>query len=352
MMNTTKAGKRFGRGQPRTGWGVRRARRAPAVLFAVLPLAAAAFSGDARAGDYPNAPITVIVPTSAGGGMDLMARVVSMKMGQLLKTSFVVENVPGANGIIGAVRVANAAPDGYTILLGQTSQMVINPYLYSNVSYDTFKSFAPVVRLSNAPNVVVVPRQSPFQSLADIVAAARKANAQGKSLNLATPGSGTVSHLTSVLFQQAAHIQLSHIPYKGANSAITDTIAGRDDLMMSSIPTSFGQIKAGQLRAVAVSADKRSTSLPEVPTIAEAGYPGFNAGTWYGFFVPAKTPQAVVDLLNKVANEALQSPDVVKTIQSDGGDVIGGSSKDFLAVLTEDAAKWSKAVKESGAKVD
>ncbi|MFC4273967.1 Bug family tripartite tricarboxylate transporter substrate binding protein [Achromobacter aloeverae] len=323
-----------------------------AALSLLLPLACACAAGAARAGGYPSAPITVIVPTSAGGGMDLMARVVSMKMGQLLKTSFVVENVPGANGIIGAARVANAAPDGYTILLGQTSQMVINPYLYSNVSYDTFKSFVPVVRLSNAPNVVVVPNESPFHSLTDIVAAARKANAQGKSLNLATPGSGTVSHLTSVLFQQAARIEFSHIPYKGASSAITDTIAGRDDLMMSSIPTSFGQIKAGQLRAVAVSADKRSTSLPDVPTIAEAGYPGFNAGTWYGFFVPAKTPPHIVDLLNKAANEALQSPDVVKTIQSDGGDVIGGTSQAFMAVLEEDAAKWSKAVKESGAKVD
>ncbi|WP_454688655.1 Bug family tripartite tricarboxylate transporter substrate binding protein [Achromobacter aloeverae] len=350
-MNTTKTRRLPGRDRP----GARRGRRASALLHAilpVLPLALAGLAGEAHAGGYPGAPVTVIVPTGAGGGMDLMARVVSVKMGQLLKTSFVVENVPGANGIIGAVRVANAAPDGYTVLLGQTSQMVINPYLYSNVSYDTFKSFIPVIRLSNAPNVVVVPTRSPFRTLADIVAAARKANAQGKNLNLATPGSGTVSHLTSVLFQQAAGIQLSHIPYKGASSALTDTIAGRDDLMMSSIPTSFGQIKAGQLRAVAVSADRRSASLPDVPTIAEAGYPGFNAGTWYGFFVPAKTPQAVVDTLNEAANEALRSPDVVKTIQADGGEVIGGSSKAFLAVLHEDAAKWSKAVKESGARVD
>ncbi|OZI37537.1 hypothetical protein CAL29_03775 [Bordetella genomosp. 10] len=350
-MNTTKTRRLPGRDWP----GARRGRRAGVSLRAILPvlsLALAGLAGEARAGGYPGAPVTVIVPTGAGGGMDLMARVVSVKMSQLLKTSFVVENVPGANGIIGAVRVANAAPDGYTVLLGQTSQMVINPYLYSNVSYDTFKSFIPVIRLSNAPNVVVVPTHSPFRTLADIVAAARKANAQGKNLNLATPGSGTVSHLTSVLFQQAAGIQLSHIPYKGASSALTDTIAGRDDLMMSSIPTSFGQIRAGQLRAVAVSADRRSASLPDVPTIAEAGYPGFNAGTWYGFFVPAKTPQAVVDILNEAANEALRSPDVVKTIQADGGEVIGGSSKAFLAVLHEDAAKWSKAVKESGARVD
>jgi tripartite-type tricarboxylate transporter receptor subunit TctC len=322
------------------------------IARACLVLACCLVAATARAGAYPDAPIKLIVPTSPGGGMDLMARVLSMKMGALLNSSFVVENIPGANGNIGAAKVARADPDGYTLLLGQTSQFVINPFLYSNLPYDAFKDFIPVVLMSNAPNVIVVPANSPLHTLADIVTAAKKANASGHKLNLATPGSGTVSHLTGVLFQQSAGIELEHIPYKGAATAITDTIAGRDDLFMSSVPTSFGQIKAGLLRPVAVSADKPSSSLPDVPTIGDSGYPGFNAGTWYGLFVPAKTPSSVVAALNAAANEALKSPDVIKTIQTEGGEVVGGTSAEFAAVLKADAAKWAKAVKESGAKVD
>jgi tripartite-type tricarboxylate transporter receptor subunit TctC len=269
-----------------------------------------------------------------------------------LKTSIVIENKPGANGNIGASQVANSNPDGYTMLLGQTAQFVINPYLYSNLPYDPFKDFIPVVLISNAPNVVVVSDQSPFHSLGDIVAAAKKANAAGRKLNFATPGNGTVSHLTGVLFQHSAGIQLAHIPYKGAAGAITDTIAGRVDLFLSSVPTSLGQIKGGKLRAVAVSAANRSSSLPDVPTIGQSGYPGFDAGTWYGFFVAANTPKAIVERLNAVANQALKSPDVIKIIQAEGGDVLGGTSSAFSAVIKTDAAKWSKAVRDSGAKID
>ena len=329
-------------------------RRAFLLVRTCLALAAGLclISATAQASTYPNGPIRLIVPNGAGGGMDLMARVLGMKMGELLKASFIVENIPGANGSIGAAKVAHALPDGNTVLLGQTAQFVINPFLYANLPYDAFKDFIPVVLMSNAPNVIVVPMNSPLHTLADMVAAAKKANANGKRLNLATPGIGTVSHLTGVLFQESAGIKLAHIPYKGASTAITDTIAGRDDLFMSSIPTSFGQIKAGQLRAVAVSADQRSSSLPNVPTIDESGYPGFDAGTWYGLFVPAKTPSSVVAALNAAANQALKSPDVIKTIQAEGAEVVGGTSAQFAAVLKSDAVKWSKAVKASGAKVD
>lgn len=353
MTSTAAGGWRTRAHYPLHKTGSRRISRIAFGLSALCVSALATFAGTAHASDYPSAPITIIVPTTPGGGMDLMARVVSLKMGSIMKASFVVQNVPGANGIIGAQRVASAAPDGYTILLGQTAQMVINPYLYSHIPYDTFKSFVPIIQMSFAPGVVVVPKKSSIHTLADLVAAARKATAEGKSLNFATPGNGTPSHLTGVLFEQAAHIQLSHIAYKGADEAIMDTIGGRDDLLMSSIPTALAQIKSGQLRAIAVSAAKRSPSLPDVPTFAEQGYAGFeSAGTWYGFFLPAKTPPAIVAALNKAANEALQSPEVIKTIQTDGGNPIGGSSQAFTAELKTEAVKWSGAVKASGAKVD
>jgi tripartite-type tricarboxylate transporter receptor subunit TctC len=322
--------------------------------WAALALAAALpmLSANARADNYPSEPIRLIVPTGPGGGMDLMARIVSTKMAMLLKTSIVIENKPGANGNIGASQVATSNHDGYTMLLGQTAQFVINPYLYSNLPYNPFKDFIPVVLISNAPNVVVVSEQSPFHTLADIVAAAKKANAAGRKLNFATPGNGTVSHLTGVLFQHSAGIQLAHIPYKGAAGAITDTIAGRVDLFLSSVPTSLGQIKGGKLRAIAVSAVNRSPSLPNVPTIGQSGYPGFDAGTWYGLFVAADTPKKIVQRLNIAANEALKSPDVIKIIRAEGGDVLGGTSAAFAALIKTDAAKWSVAVKDSGAKID
>ena len=325
-----------------------RRRWIPGLAAALLSLSAV----HAYAQSYPSQPIKLIVPTGSGGGMDLMARVVGAKMGEILGQSIVVENKPGANGSIGVVQAGHAAADGYTVLLGQTAQFAINPYLYSQLPYDPVKDFIPVVMIADAPNVVVIPENSPYKGLADFVAAAKKANEQGKMLNLATPGNGTVSHLTGELFQQSAGIRLAHIPYKGAATAITDTIAGRVQLLMSSVPTSLGQIKNGRLKPIAVSAAKRSPSLPRVPTIGESGYPGFDAGTWYGLFVPADTPAEIVQRLNDAANQALKSPSVKETIQSEGGDALGGTSAQFADVIRADAAKWSKVVAQSGAKID
>lgn len=298
---------------------------------------------------YPTRPIQVVVPQAPSGGMDSVTRVVTQKMGALMNTSFIVDNKPGAGGNIGAQLVAKAAPDGYTLLMGQTAQFAINPHLYSSMPFDPLKALVPVVMLADAPNVIVVAADSPFRNLADMVAAARTSQAQ---LDFATPGPGTPSHLIGEMFQKAAGIKLVHVPYKGAGGATTDTIAGRTAMMLSSIPSSLPLIRAGKLRAIAVSSDHRSPSLPDVPTIAEQGYPGFNAGTWYGLFVPAGTPPAVVSKLNAVANEALASKEVTAFIQKEGGGVLGGTQEAFAEKIRLDYAMLGKAVRDSGARID
>jgi tripartite-type tricarboxylate transporter receptor subunit TctC len=299
----------------------------------------------AAAGDYPNYPIRLLVPGAAGGGMDVVARLVANTMSESLKKPVVVENKPGAAGNIAVNQLAKSPPDGYTIALGQTSQLAINPSLYGNLPYDPFKDFIPVVLLADAPNVVVVGANSSIKSLADIVQAA-KSSPDG--LDVTTPGIGTVSHLTMELFQKSAGIKLRHIPSRGADSALIDVVGGRIPVMLSSIPTALSLIQSGQLRAIAVSALSRSPVLPNVPTIAEQGYPGFNAGTWYGLLVPAGTPPDVVRKLNEAGNAALKSPEIVERILAEGGVVLGGTSEAFTEKLRTDNAKWSKVVKDAG----
>jgi tripartite-type tricarboxylate transporter receptor subunit TctC len=299
----------------------------------------------ATAGEYPDRPIRLLVPGAAGGGMDVVARLVANTIGESLKQAVVVENKPGAAGNIAVNQLAKSPPDGYTIVLGQTSQLAINPSLYGNLPYDVFKDFIPVVLLADAPNVVVVPADSLIKSMADLVQAAKNAP---DGLDVTTPGIGTVSHLTAELFQRSAGIKLRHIPSRGANSALIDVVAGRIPLMLSSIPTALGLINSGQLRAIAVSAIERSPALPNVPTIAEQGYPGFNAGTWYGLLVPTGTPPDVVKKLNEVGNAALKSPAIVERVVAEGGIVLGGTSAAFSEKLRVDNAKWSKVIKEAG----
>lgn len=303
----------------------------------------------AQADDYPSRPIKLVVPGTAGGGMDVIARVIGDKIGASLKQPVVVENKAGAGGNIAVDYVAKSPADGYTIIIGQTAHFSINPYLYSKLPFDTEKDFVPVVLLAESPNVMVVGAQSPYKTLADVVKAAKESS---EGLALATPGNGTVSHLTGELFQKAAGIKFTHIPYKGAAPALTDVMGGRVPVMLSSVPTALSQIKAGKLRPVAVSAVKRSPALPDVPTIGEQGYPGFDAGTWYGLLVPTGTPRDVIKKLNAAANEAIKLPDVREKILAEGGDVVGGTSEEFTAMVKADNAKWSKVVKDSGAKID
>jgi len=261
----------------------------------------------------------------------------------------VLENKPGAGGNLGIEQAVKSPPDGYTVVIGQTSNLAINPTLHRNLSYDPVRDLAPVALMVSAPVILVTSDKRPFKSVAEVVAAAK---AKPGQLSYATPGNGTVAHLTAELFQRAAGIQLSHIPYKGASQAMTDLMGGQVDLYLSSVPSAIGQIKGGKLRALAVTGAKRSAELPEVPAIAESGYKGFDVTTWYGLLVPAGTPQTVVKLLNSEVNQVLRQPDVRSRLTAEGGDVLGGTPGEFAAVLKADLARWAEVVRISGARAE
>lgn len=303
----------------------------------------------ALAQSYPAKPIRVIVPFPAGGGTDIIAREVTTKLSGTLGWSFVVDNKPGSGGNIGVDAAAKAPADGYTLALGQTSNLAINPTLYSRMPYDSVKDLAPVALVASAPLVMVVGADSPYKTLADVVNAAK---AKPDLINFASPGNGTVAHLASELFQKTAGVKFTHVPYKGVALAATDVIGGRVQLYMSSVPTLIGHIKNGKMRAIAVTSLSRVDDLPQVPTVAESGYKGFEAVTWFGFVAPAALPKDIVARLNAEINKALQTADVKKKLSDQGADVLGGTPEQFGALIKSDIARWAPIIKDSGAKLD
>lgn len=303
----------------------------------------------ALAQTFPDRPIRLIVPFPPGGGTDIIARELGVALNKTSGWNLVAENRPGAGGNLGVETAVKSAPDGYTLVLGQTSNLAINPSLYSKLSYNPSKDLAPVALVATAPLVLVVASNSPYQSLDDVV---KQAKAHPGELNFASPGNGTVAHLTAELLQQAAGIKLQHIPYKGSNQAFNDLFGGQVHLFMASIPTALGQIRTGKLRALAVTSGKRVAELPEVPTVSEAGYAGFDANTWFGLMAPAGTPPAVIQALNVAANKAMASPEYQEKIRAEGGEVLGGTPQEFTERLTKDHALWAGIVKQSGAKID
>ncbi|NCX03306.1 MAG: tripartite tricarboxylate transporter substrate binding protein [Betaproteobacteria bacterium] len=320
-------------------------RRLLVGLLASLPL----ISVKAQNESWPAKPIRTVVPFPAGGGTDIVARSVTQKIAGSTKWTFVIENKPGAGGNLGIDTAAKAQADGYTLVIGQTSNLAINPTLYSKLPYDPVKDLTPIGLIGNAPLVLVVATDSPFKTLADVV---RAAKAQPGTINYATSGNGTVAHLATELLQKEAAIKLTHIPYRGATQGINDLIGGQVQLYMSSVPTLIGQIKSGKLRALAVTAALRTDDLPQTPTIAESGYKGFEAVTWFGLLGPAKLPAAVVSSANAELNKALNSSDLRKKLEDQGLNVTPSSSEDFGKLIRQDIAKWAAVVRDSGAKVD
>jgi tripartite-type tricarboxylate transporter receptor subunit TctC len=234
-------------------------------------------------------------------------------------------------------------------VIGQTSNLAINPALYAKLPYDPLRDLSPVALLVSAPVVLVVNANSKYQSFADLIAAAK---GDPGAITYASPGNGTVSHLAGELLQRAAGVKLTHVPYKGAAQALSDTLGGQVQSFMSSVPSALAQVKGGRLRAIAVTSARRSPELPAVPTVAESGYPGFEANTWYGLLVPAGTPAPIIALLNAEVNRVLAMPEVRARLASEGGDTLGGSPERFAAFLAAEHAKWGRVVRESGAKVD
>ena len=314
-----------------------------------LSLTPALFAGAAMAQAYPAKAIRLIVPFPPGGGTDITARTIANKLTDSVKWTFVVENKPGAGGNLGVEQAVKSAADGYTLVIGQTSNLAINPALYAKLPYDPLRDLSPVALIVSAPVVFVVAASSRYTSLGDLLAAAKT---DPGGVTFASPGNGTVSHLAGELLQRAAGVKLTHVPYKGASQALTDTLGGQVQSFMSSVPSALSQIRAGRLRAIAVSSATRARELPEVPTIAEAGYKGFGASTWYGLLAPARTPAPVIARLNAEVNRALKTPEVRERLAAEGGEALGGSPEQFASFLKAEHAKWGRVVKESGAKAE
>ena len=315
----------------------------------VLAMTLAAASGASLAQAWPAKPIRIVVPFPPGGGTDIIARETSQRVAKATGWTFVIDNKPGAGGNLGVDAVAKSPADGYTIVLGQSSNLAINPTLYARLPYDPQKDLVPILLLANAPLVMVTATTTPYKTLADAVNTAR---AKPGQINFASPGNGTVAHLTSEMFQRAAGIKTQHVPYKGAAQAMTDVISGTVDLYMSSVPTLLGHIKQGKVRALAVTSARRVDDLPEVPTINESGYKGFDAVTWFGLLAPAGTPNDVIARLNAEFNKALKQPELAKRLGDEGADPAGGTPEQFAALIRDEIPRWGKIVKESGAKVD
>jgi tripartite-type tricarboxylate transporter receptor subunit TctC len=314
---------------------------APAML--VLSL-----SGPAFAQDYPNRPITLVVPFPPGGSTTIVARVVADEMARMLGQSIIVDNRGGAGGTIGTRGVAAAEPDGYTIALGYTGTLAIGPNLYPNVGYDPRKDFAPIGRIGTAPNTLVVNPSFPAKTVAELIAHA-KGN-PGK-VNYGSAGNGTVSHISGEYLGVQAGIKLVHVPYKGTGPALSDLIGGHIPVAFAPIPATRENSQAGTMRMLAVTGLTRSTLLPDVPTIAES-LPGYEAVLRYGLVAPAGTPRAIIERLNKELNSALRSQDLRRRLALDGAEVLPSTPAEYAADIDREEVQWAKMVKASGAKAN
>jgi tripartite-type tricarboxylate transporter receptor subunit TctC len=316
------------------------------LLAAALVLAVAT---PAASQDYPSRPITLIVPYAAGGGNDVMARIVAERMSKSLGQQIVIENKGGAGGSIATRQIAKSAPDGYTLGLGGTGTHAINPTLYPNVGYDPRKDFAPVGLIASSALVVLVNNAVAAKSIGELIALAKR---DAGKLNYASAGVGSGIHLGAELFATMAGIRLTHIPYKGSSPALTDLLGGHVAVYFSSLPPAISLVREGKVRALAVTGPKRAQSFPDLPTVAEAALPGYEAVLHYGIVAPAGTPRAIVDKLNAALNAALAEPEVREKIIADGADPLPGTPEDYAADIDREETKWSKVVKVSGAKVE
>jgi tripartite-type tricarboxylate transporter receptor subunit TctC len=320
------------------------------IVRAAAALAAVLIANGADAQDYPSRPITLVVPYAAGGGNDVMARIVAEKMSRTLGQQIVIENKGGAGGSIATRQVAKAAPDGYTLGLGGTGTLAINPTLYPNVGYDPRKDFAPVGLIATSALVVLVNPQIDAKTIPELIALAKRD--PGK-LNYASAGVGSGIHLGAELFATMAGIKLTHVPYKGSSPALTDLLGGHVSIYFSSLPPAISLIREGKVRALAVTGPKRSPLLPDLPTVEEAGpMPGYEAVLHYGIVAPAGTPRPVVDKLAAAMKAALAESDVRDRIAQDGAEVMGMTPEEYAADIDREETKWSKVVKISGAKVE
>lgn len=308
------------------------------------------FAGAAHAqGGYPTKPITMIVPFSAGGTTDILARIVGLQLGKALGQPVVIDNRPGAGGNIGASLAAKAPGDGYTLFMGTIGTHAINQSLYSKLPYDPVKDFAPITRVAMVPNLVVVNPKVPVNNVKELIAYVK---ANPDKLSYGSSGSGSSMHLSGELFNSMTGLHIQHIPYKGSAPAVNDLLGNQIGLMFDNMPSSYPHVKAGKLRAIAVTSAKRSPALPNVPTVAESGVPGYEATSWFALYATGGTPQPIVDRLNAEVVKILAMPEVKKQMADQGAEPNPEKPAQLAAFMKSETAKWAKVVKASGATVD
>ena len=313
--------------------------------LAVASLAPNGALAQDAAADYPRKPVRIIVPAAPGGGADIIARLIGQQLGKSLGQTFLVDNRPGAANIVGTEIVAKAQPDGYTLIVNTAGPMSINPLLYAKLPYDAMKDFAPITNVADTAFVLVVNPAVAAKSVADLIALAK---AKPGQLAYASWGRGSANHLGTELFMMVTQVKLLHVPYKGSGAAMPDVIAGNVPIFFDTIASAVPQIRAGRLRPLGVSSLKRSPAIPEVPTIAESGLDGFEAGSWFGFFAPAKTPREIVTKLHGEIVKAMKPPEVQERLATLGLDPVGNTPAQFDEQIRRDLAKWSKVVKAAG----
>jgi tripartite-type tricarboxylate transporter receptor subunit TctC len=309
--------------------------------------ASAAFAQGAAG--YPAKPIRIVVPFPAAGTTDILARAVGIEMQKAWGQPVVVENRPGAGGNLGSDMVAKAAPDGYTLLVGAVSPQAINVTLYPKMPYDVMRDFAHITLIAAVPNLLEVHPSVPVKTVKELIDLAKSKPGQ---LSYASSGNGTSIHLSAELFKTMAGVDMLHIPYKGSAPAVTDLIAGQVQLMFDNLPSSIAQVKAGKLRPIAVTTLKRSPALPDVPTIAESGLPGYDASSWFGMHAPAGTPKDIISKIHGVVTKSLQAPEMIERLSTQGAQPVGNTPEEFTEFLRVEIAKWARVVKASGARVD
>jgi tripartite-type tricarboxylate transporter receptor subunit TctC len=310
-------------------------------LVAAVP----AFATPVAAQEYPAKPVRVLVGFAPGGGIDSSARAFAPALGAALGKPVIVENRPGAGSNIAAEIAAKAAPDGYTLLLGSIASLAINPSLYGKLSFDPARDFAPIAQTGTMSNIIVVHPVVPAKTLKEFVALAKRSPGQ---ITYATPGAGSSAHLSGELLKKVAGIDIVAVPYKGGGQAVVDSLAGHVPVFFASVPVVITHVAAGRLKAIAVTTGKRAAAMPDVPTVAEAGYPGCQIDNWYGLVAPAGTPRAVIDRLNREVTVVLLTQDVVTRIRELGHDTATSTPEQFGALIRSENAKWAKVVKEVG----
>lgn len=318
--------------------------------FMRIALVMTAFAaGNVFAQAYPNKPIRIIVPFPPGGGNDVIARIVGQKLSERLGQPVIIDNKGGGNGVIGLNALAQAAPDGYTLGVGAAGPLAVNPSLYENLSYDPLRDFAPITNMVNFPLLLVAHPSLKARNIAELIALAKS---QPGKIFYASPGSGNSGHLAGELFNSLAKVHITHVPYRGQGPAVSDLLAGQVQMLYSSIPSVIGYVQQGKLNALAVGSAKRVGSLPNVPTIAESGVPGYEAYSWVGMIAPANTPKDIVTRLNREIVDILRQKDVEEKLNQQGAIPVGDSPEQFGAYISAEMKKWGAVVKSANIKVD